>query len=57
MEIENEIIEVNKNSHYFKKLKEIKDIEEYSIVINAQNIFKFDSKLYKYLIKYPAETI
>jgi DNA replicative helicase MCM subunit Mcm2 (Cdc46/Mcm family) len=40
-----------------EKLLVIKETSVFYLVISAEDLFSFDSEMYYYLIKYPAETI
>ena len=42
---------------YMEKLRTVKELDQYYVVIDGRDIKKFSSTLYMYLIRYPAETI
>ena len=44
-------------SCYMRNLKNVKETDYYYIIVNAMDIFNYDTEMYFYLIKYPAETI
>ena len=48
---------MNGVSVYIEKLKLVKELDQYYVIIDGRDIKKFSSTLYMYLIRYPAETI
>ena len=40
-----------------EKLNHVKETDVYFLVIDATEVYEFNSEMYFYLIKYPAETI
>lgn len=40
-----------------EKMLNIKETSVFYLVISAEDLYQFDSEMYYYLIKYPAETI
>lgn len=44
-------------THYMKKLRQVRETDQFFVSVNAEHIFEFDRLLYYQLIYYPAETI
>jgi DNA replication licensing factor MCM4 len=44
-------------SYYMQKLKQVKEVDQYHIVVNADHVFEYNQNFYWLLILYPADII
>ena len=47
----------NNTSFYLQRLQQVKEIEQYYVIINAEHLFEFNEQFYWLLILYPADII
>jgi DNA replication licensing factor MCM4 len=55
--LKNSLEEENELSHYMQKLRQVKEVDQFFVVIDAEHIFDFNEQLYSLLILFPADII